>query len=39
VKLNGALVAGGNVFEFEIDESTGRVVYVADEEVDEQRDL
>jgi Tol biopolymer transport system component len=34
VKLNGALVAGGNTFGFEISPDSSRVVYLADQQTD-----
>lgn len=39
VKLNPALVSGGNVTNFKIDPDTGRVVYVADQETNDVLEL
>ena len=39
IKLNGALVAGGNVFDFQISPDSSRVVYQADQQTDEVFEL
>jgi Tol biopolymer transport system component len=39
IKLNGTLVAGGNVGAFKISRDSGRVVYIADQDADEVFEL
>lgn len=39
IKLNGTLVSGGDVFEFDLSPDGSRVVYIADQDTDSVREL